>query len=227
MTERRAPSLLDLATVVVAAVIGAFALWVALKGPTGPIPVHFDLQGRPDRMGDRMEVALLMGFMALMALATAGGMSWAHGRTDDPARRRSLRFAQGLSLAVISAVTLFLALTMLRSAAGLAPPSVGWMTLAVSALLILIGAGLGRVGPNPIIGVRTPWTFKSRLAWDRSNRLAGRLFFWLGLAGLVSLPLIPGTWSMTGLGVGIAVAAAWSVFEGWRVWRTDPDRQPF
>ena len=30
-----------------------------------------------------------------------------------------------------------------------------------------------------------------------------------------------------GLIAGVIIAALWSVFESWRVWRADPDRQPF
>ena len=45
--------------------------------------------------------------------------------------------------------------------------------MAVFGLLFAaLGALLGRVGPNPWVGVRTPWAYKSRTAWDRSNRLA-------------------------------------------------------
>jgi uncharacterized membrane protein len=78
-----------------------------------------------------------------------------------------------------------------------------------------------------VVGVRTPWTYKSRLAWDRSNRLAGRLLFLIGLAGLVSAPWAVQPLALIALIVAILVAAVWSVIESWRVWRTDPDRQPF
>lgn len=229
MTAVRPPmlSLLDVATGVVTAAIAVFAVWMAVNGPAGPIPVHYDWQGQADRMGDRTEVALLMGFMAVMAGVIGGGMALGARRTDDPVRRRGLRLGQGLSLAAIGGTTLFMGLTMLNAAAGEAPPPVGWATLGVSVLLIVVGAGMGRVAPNPVIGVRTPWSYKSRLAWDRSNRLAGRLFFWLGLAGLATAPFVPGVLGMTVLGVLILASAVWCIFESWRVWRSDPERQPF
>jgi uncharacterized membrane protein len=90
-----------------------------------------------------------------------------------------------------------------------------------------VGAFLGRVGPNVAVGVRTPWTFKSRLAWEKSNRLAGRLFSLLGLIGIVAAPFAPQPAGMMTLIGGVSVAALWSVLESWRVWRADPDRQPF
>ena len=97
----------------------------------------------------------------------------------------------------------------------------------ISLLFLAIGAFLGRVGPNVAVGVRTPWTFKSKLAWERSNRLAGRLLFLLGLAGLIATPFAPQPAGTTVLIAGVILAALWSVIESWRVWRADPDRQPF
>jgi uncharacterized membrane protein len=98
------------------------------------------------------------------------------------------------------------------------------MMVVVGAILAVSGAYLGKVGPNPLVGVRTPWTFASRLAWDKSNRLAGRLFFWGGLASFIAAPLAPQPLGMQATIAGALLAAAAAVFESWRVWRTDPDR---
>lgn len=226
MTDRRF-TLLDAATAVVAGAILAGAVWVALRGPIGPIPMHFDLQNRPDRWGDRTEFAGLLALMAGMVGLTAGSMSWFAARTDDPSRRRGLQFGQLVSLLALVVTTGILCKTLLSAVDGDIAPGLGWGTAGIGLPILVIGAFLGRVGPNPVVGVRTPWSYKSRLAWDRSNRLAGRLFFWLGLAGLLIGPFLRQPVGMTILTVAILVAAGWAAFESWRVWRTDPDRQPF
>ena len=105
---------------------------------------------------------------------------------------------------------------------GAAAPMAG-----LSALFLVIGSVLGRVGPNPIAGVRTPWSYKSRLAWDRSNRLAGRLLFLIGLAGVAAAPVAPQPLGYQAVIGAVILAAVVSVIESWRVWRADPDRQPF
>lgn len=225
MTDRRF-TLLDTATVVVSAVILAASAWVAIKGPTGPIAMHFDLHGQPNRWGDRNELAGTLALMAGLLGATAGGMSWFAARAEDPSRRRSLRIGQLVSVLTLAIVSVIVGGTILGTAGG-GTASTGWVTAGLGLLMLVIGAFLGRVGPNPVMGVRTPWNFKSRLAWDRSNRLAGRLFFWLGLAGLLIGPFVPPAVGMPCLITAILIAAAWSTFESWRVWRTDPDRQPF
>src|SRR5690606_9655046 len=96
---------------------------------------------------------------------------------------------------------------------------------AVCLVLIATGALLGKVPPNALVGVRTPWSLNSRLAWDRSNRLAGRLFFWAGLLALPLIPSLPPPAAVGSVTGGTLLIAAWSVFESWRVWRADPDRR--
>lgn len=227
MTAARRPTGLDLATLLVAAVIGAVALWILFAGPTGPVPMHFDIHGEPDRWGDRTELAGVIGLMAAMAVSLGLPMGWYARRADDPARARGLRFGQLISLLAIGGTTAFMLATILGPTVGLALAGPQWITAGVGALLVMIGAGMGRVAPNPIIGVRTPWAFKSRTAWDRSNRLAGRLLFWIGLAALIAGPFAPQPYAAFALVAAVIIAATWSAVESWRVWRADPDRQPF
>ena len=189
--------------------------------------MHFDIHGQPDRWGDRNELAGVIGFMAVMAAITAGPMSWYAKRTPDAARRRGLEVGQLVSLLAIGGVSAFMVWTILGHAASQAAPSMTLIAALMSLLFAVMGAFMGRVAPNPIVGLRTPWNYKSRLAWDRSNRLAGRLFFWLGVLGLITAPVAPQPLSFGLLIGGVLIAALWSVFESWRVWRDDPDRQPF
>jgi len=229
MTRRA--TVLDILTAAMVAVMLAAALWVALRGPAGPLPMHFGADGRPDRWGDRMELAGLIGFLAVVLGATAGGIGLYAARTQDPARRRGLRIGQLISLLAIGAAVPFMTARILSAAADpqvvSGPESLAWPMALVAVVSLAIGALLGRVPPNVAVGVRTPWSLKSRLAWDRSNRLLGRLMFWIGLAGLVAVPVAPqpqGLWVMIW---AMLLAGVGSIFESWRVWRADPDRQPF
>lgn len=216
---------LDAATAVVAVGVAAFGVWMAAAGPAGPLPTHFGLDGQADRWGDRSQVAGLLLALALLAAVVAGSLGWHARRSDDPARRRGLRAGQLVSLLVFVGLAALVGASVLGRDAGALQP--GWTMGGLGLILALTGAALGRVGPNPLVGVRTPWSYKSRLAWDRSNRLAGRLFFWLGLTALAAAPFAHQPAGTITLVVGVLAAAAWSVFESWRVWRADPDRQPF
>ncbi|WAC60958.1 SdpI family protein [Brevundimonas sp. SL130] len=221
-------SLLDYLTLAVFAVQAAFALHIAFNGPTTPMPMHWNSAFQVDRWGSRVEFATVLGGMTLIGFIVTAGLGLGALRAvseGDPSRGRSLRIGQGVTLFVFAVTGLLISWTGLGNATAETGPVV---TMAgVSLILLVLGAFLGRVAPNPLVGVRTPWSYKSRLAWDRSNRLAGRLFFLLGLVGLVAAPLSPQPLGALSLTAGALIVAALSVFESWRVWRSDPDRRPF
>ena len=226
MTKTRF-TVLDALTALTVVGLIAIAIGVQVAGPTDAIPMHFDIHGQPDRWGDRSELSGLIAFMAFMAAITAGPMSWYAKRAPDAARRRGLEIGQLVSLLAILGTSAFMIWMILGRGASQTGVSLTMTAALMSLLFAVMGAFMGRIAPNPIIGVRTPWNYKSRLAWDRSNRLAGRLFFWLGLLGLITAPFAPQPLGFSLLIAGVLIAAAWSVFESWRVWRADPDRQPF
>ena len=221
------PALADTVAIIVSLLILTVAAWIAIYGPATPIPVHFDAAGQANRYGSKYELSATLAGLGLLNLL----VNWMTGRqaaaTPEPVRRKGLRGGQWLSSLILGIVTVFIVWSSLGpdAASGFTAPS-GAMAF-LSLIFLITGALLGRVSPNPFIGVKTPWAYKSRLAWDRSNRLAGRLMFWLGAAGLIASPFILQPFGVIALIIGVLIAAAWSVFESWRVWRADPDRQPF
>lgn len=221
---RRFPTWTDLACIGVGLVTIIGAAAVAFTWPDVLMPVHYGLDGQVDRYGSRLEVGALLGLMGLLLIVVGGGMGWFVPRTQDEARQRALRLSQVLILVVVTATTALMASTMLGQVL-----SIGTVLpmVAMSLIFFLLGAFLGRVPPNPVMGVRTPWTYKSRRAWDRSNRLAGRLFFLIGLIGLLTSGFAPQPFGFFAMIAAVLIAAVLSIFESWRVWRTDPDRQPF
>ena len=225
MTAPNKPrSALDAATLGLGLLVGALGVWTVFAGPTELMPIHYDASGQVDDWGTREMLGGGLIGLALLTLLLGGGMSAAARRAEDPARARALRYAQLVVVLTIPLVSLLIAAASLSGTTDIG----GAVPMAlISLVLLLTGAFLGRVGPNPFVGLRTPWTYKSRLAWDRSNRLAGRLFFVIGLAGLLTAPFAPRPLGLYALLTAIGVAAVWSTFESWRVWRTDPDRQPF
>jgi len=220
---RKPLSALNLATVVLSLMVGGLGVWTILAGPTELLPIQYNVAGQADWGSRELLGGGLVG-LALLTLLLGGGMALAAGRTDDPARRRALSYAQLVVVLSIPLVTLLIASASLSGVTDIS----GAVPVALMSLVILLtGAFLGRVGPNPFVGVRTPWAHKSRLSWERSNRLAGRLFFVIGLAGLLTAPFAPQPLGLYAILAAIGLAAVWSVVESWRVWRTDPDRQPF
>lgn len=225
MTAPKKPaSALNAATLGLSLIVGGLGVWTVFAGPLELLPIHWNAAGQADNWSTRERVGGVLIGLAVLTLLLGGGMGVASRRTDDPTRARALRYAQLvviLSLPLVSLLAASASLSGTTDIGGAVPMAL------MSVVLLLVGAFLGRVGPNPFVGVRTPWAYKSRLAWERSNRLAGRLFFIIGLAGLLTAPFAPRPLGLYALLTAIVLAALWSVVESWRVWRTDPDRQPF
>lgn len=224
MTAPGKPTIADGAVGIVGLMVVGAGVWLMVDDPDVMVPVHYGLTGEVDRWGTQAEIGGLIAGLGLLLAVLGFGLGMAAARTPDPARKRALRAAQLVAFIAILGVVLFAGGASLSGATSIA----GGLPMAgLSVTLVAVGAVLGRVGPNPVVGVRTPWTYKSRLAWDRSNRLAGRLFFFLGLFGLAASASAPEPAGLIALISGVLLAAVWSVVESWRVWRSDPDRQPF
>jgi|EndMetStandDraft_6_1072998.scaffolds.fasta_scaffold01150_12 uncharacterized membrane protein len=207
--------------------VGQFGLagTIALFGPTHPLPMHFNAEGQVDRWGGRGEMALFVLVLAVIsAVITVSGWIGARrapaglGGTSARRGQAAARFVVLLVLALIALLD-----ACLTWGWGDKPGPRFGMAM-VSAILGFVGAVLGKTSPNALIGVRTPWTFQSRLAWDKANRLAGRLFFWGGLAGMLAAPFAPQPEGFQAVTFGVLAIAVIVVFESWRVWLIDPDR---
>jgi uncharacterized membrane protein len=214
------PSRLDVASWFLT--LGQFGLAFAIShyGPRHPLPMHFDAQGQVDRWGDRSEPARIVLALAVICALLAIFRRQAMLRRE-PSVQRGLLFTQ---FAVVWILSLIALLAACLTWGWVDQPGPKFGMVVISSAITVIGAVLGKTSPNALIGVRTPWTFASRLAWDKANRLAGRLFFWGGLAGMIATPIAPQPAGFRAMTFGVLAVAALSVFESWRVWRTDPHR---
>lgn len=222
----RTLSLPQIATYVVSASILSVAAWVALYGPTQPIPMHFDVSGQADRYGSRFELAGVLVLLATLNVIVSVVTGHQANKTEGTGRR-PLRQGQYVSVLIMAATSAFITYASLGPSGALGVTALGGAMAFISLISLIIGAIMGRMPPNAFIGVRTPWAFKSRLAWDKSNRLAGRLMFWSGLIGLVATPFAPQPFGTIAITVALVLSALFSSFESWRVWRSDPEASSF
>ena len=193
---------------------GCWALAAAMWGRLPEVvPVHWDLYGAPDRWGGRAEAALVLpAVLTATLLLLEAAPRWS--RSDFSQMRgvwAGFRLAVALTLAGVYGAAL-----------GLYPVGTAAPAL-IGGLFMAIGAAMGKIRPNPIFGVRTPWTLSSKRAWTQTHRLGGFGFLGLGLAtaagGLVAPEI--------GLGVmlvGTLILTVGLVAWSWRVWSLDPER---
>lgn len=216
----------DCAALVVTAFLGAAGAYLLRYAPDAPVPMHFDLHGRVDRWGDRGQAALVVLVCAAVALGVHLALNSIAARAtlDRNARRV---FATGRLIGLAGPVTVALPIAYLGAGLSrdLSPDTAATVALMGAWVIVaLAGVSLGKATPNPWVGMRVYWTCKSRLAWDKSNRLLGRIYFLGGIAGLVLTPF--GDFAgrsvlFVAVVVGGVVA---SMVEAWRAWRVDPER---
>ena len=208
--------------IVIAAEV-ALAIWgVWAVGPDTRVPIHWGLDGTPNEYGS---AAVSFAFMPLL---TAGIVAlFAIVPRIEP-RRHNLERSASAYRTTATAVVVFLGVTqavVVLASLGDTLPMVAIVGIGIGLLFIVMGNVLSTVRSNFLFGVRTPWTLSSDLAWDRTNRLVGRLFVLAGLT-LVVLTLTGNVELIVGVMVAWIVVILVAAFVySYRVWATDPNRR--
>jgi uncharacterized membrane protein len=200
------------------------ASYIALRGPTGPVAMHLDLAGNVNRWGTGQEAAaamLLLAFVTLLTLSV-----FRSHRFGDASRGNRLVIASAylcslVTMAWVTAILAAMGLGRLNDGQLVETPA-QWGVALLHVTFIVLGAFNGKTTPNRFVGVRNRWTFASRLAWDKANRLFGYLMLTGGVAGLLTLPFVSEAvawaWAMA-----LPLASClWTTVESWRVWKLDP-----
>lgn len=153
------------------------------------IPTNFNLNGVPDRAGDKSEFLLLMIFLfftnGLLYFLfryvpkvgedeTTAAEVAAHVRAYY-----AIRFRIHIYLAVFTSLIIYLV------SAGRELFLEKWVFVGVGVLIVFIGFYLRRLEPNNFVGVRTPWTLKDVGIWRETHRVAGLLWIFVGIGIIV------------------------------------------
>lgn len=189
--------------------IGAVvAIWLWPRLPA-QVPSHWNVAGEVDGYMPRHWAAA----MPLLGVLTLACLTWLLP-VISPKRFRIGPFAPvfvGLML-VIQGFVLVVGLALLLVGAGYALPMPKIAMLGVGALMMILGNYMGKLRRNFFMGIRTPWTIASEATWERTHRLAGKLFVpagaimlagaafgwspWVGIACVGMAALIPVIYSL-------------------------------
>jgi uncharacterized membrane protein len=206
----------------------ALGLWGLLAvDPAGQYPVHWGLDGQPDRYGSRWEAFLGVPVIAMLMTGLMSALPSFDPRGDNLRRSSPAYLTAWLgSLGLLALLQLGLTLTAL----GIWPdggdsPFMRVMLGGVSLLVLLTGNVLGKARPNWFFGLRTPWTLSSDLAWEKSHRVGGRLMVLAGAAGLLASLVFPVMAAALCLMVGLGAATLTAAVYSYVVWRRAPDRR--
>ena len=198
----------------------AMSFWAWSQVPAGTeVPVHWNANGEVDRYGSIWEGILLMPAVSIGLVALLTFIP----RLEP--RKGNLMQSQKAYLAVWYAVIAFMTGihgTIIFSTLGYQVNIITFISLAMGLLFIVLGNFMGKVRSNFIFGVRTPWTLSSELSWNKTHRLAGKLFIAYGL-----ITIVAGFFLSIELWLGVTMGLVFLkliVVMGYSyvVWRDDP-----
>lgn len=209
------------------AVVGAMLLVSALAWlqlPAGAqVPIHWGTDGQPDDWADKT-----LGLFLLPAVAVGVAALLAFIPRFEPRRTNLARSSKAYGATWIGVMLLLGGLHALAVAVALGAELdlTRIVFVGTGVLFVVIGNYLPKVRPNYMMGIRTPWTLTSDLAWTRTHRLGGRVFVIEGIAiailGLIGIDGMTLVWVMLGaIGILLVVTFAYS----YQVWKSDPEKR--
>ncbi len=144
------------------------------------VPVHFDFNGTPNGYASRaiavFALPVIMAVLNVFALLMVSA---------DPKRANIGKGMRLVFLWMIPAVSLLCAAQILPSAIGQQLNLVRFIFIFVGLLFLIIGNYLPKTKQNYTAGLRLPWTLNSEENWNRTHRLAGRLYMLCGIAFII------------------------------------------
>jgi uncharacterized membrane protein len=219
--ERRALVVFSAVVVAAMTVLGVWA-WFQLPADA-QIPVHWGIDGRPNGYAPK---AVGLFLLPLITVGVAA-LFWAIP-VIEPRRANILKSRKAYVAIWVGTVVLLAAIDLAVTAAALGATFDITLVVfvAVGGLFIVIGNYLPKVRPNYLIGIRTPWTLTSDLAWDRTHRVGGRLFVLEGIVFIVIGLLRPAAGLLAAVLIGGIVLMLVALFGySYRVWTQDPGRR--
>ena len=207
------------------ALLGAMFLGAAVTWPRAPerLPVHWGLSGEVDRYGGRFE-----GLLALPMTALGVYLLLRYLPRLDPGHANYALFSGAYALIRLAVLGVIAALygLVLITAWGRSVDVVGLVPALVGGLLVVMGSVLGKVRPNWFVGIRTPWTLSSKLAWTKTHRLGGWLLIADGLALIIVAGVLRPAWAPGAVAAVLIGSVLLLSVYSYLVWRTDPDKTP-
>lgn len=170
--------LLTWVVILVALLPAAYLLliWPALPQT---VPVHFGLDMKPDRMGDKSELWLVTLLLAAVSVGVYFLLLNLH--RFDPKRKDKNQSGTFQKLA--AGLVLFIAalnVLILTSAKGNTSVQ-NFLFPLLGLMFAFIGNYMNHLRPNYFAGFRLPWTLNNDENWRRTHQLGGKLWFAGGL----------------------------------------------
>lgn len=161
--------------------------WLQLP-PDARVAVHFAADGTPNGWMAPFPAFFVMPGMAMLLWLFLLVMPRLGPRAANLTRAPR---AYGVVWMLPALIAVPVQLLILAPALGLSWSPLRLMPASIGLIFILLGNVMGKIPPNPFIGIRTPWTRADDRVWDQTHRFAGWVFVAGGFILLGSALLLP------------------------------------
>ena len=166
-------SILTLLTILVGVI-----LW---KDLPASLPSHFGLDGQADGFSSKLEVVFLIPLVMLGLHFFAVVVT-----SLDPKASHVSPKMKTLVYWLVPFISGLVQLSIYGAAFGLIGNSTRIGLVMVGIVFLVVGNYLPKTKQNYTVGIRLPWTLDSEENWNKTHRLAGRLWVLGGLIILVN-----------------------------------------
>jgi uncharacterized membrane protein len=180
---------LDAAAIVIWLLPAAYLLYVYSSLPA-TVPVHFGIDGTPDRYGSRGE--FLVTFFILTGTSFFLYLLMKVLPAIDP--KKMVKFGEATFQKMALGLVLFLSVLTIAIIFSTINRSfkIDKLILPIIGLLFaFMGNIMHSIKPNYFFGLKTPWTLEDNDTWRATHRVAGKLWFVGGILLTIVVLLLP------------------------------------
>ena len=210
MIERKA--ILISGLLILGFTLAGLAAW-ALLPVDQPVSTHFDADGVPDGWMPPARAFLSGPALGAVMWGFFLALRWIGGPQLSTKARAAVFYTP---VVVVAAMQVY----FISAAFGLSWLSPRIILVAIGLTWMMMGNVMGKLRPNNVFGVRTPWTLADPHIWDQANRFGGWGMVLAGLGTiLLAVTMDPGwpmMWSILALPF-VAMTVAW--VRSWLLWR--------
>ncbi|MBP9779269.1 SdpI family protein [Candidatus Gracilibacteria bacterium] len=147
------------------------------------VPIHWGIDGYPDRSGSKLIPTLLFPIIALLFVILSPLFS-----RLDPKKDNYKKFANIWEIVQFSILGLFAYLYIIILYVLFNPElNIGtYIITGIGILFIILGNYLGKIRQNYFVGIRLPWTIANEEVWNKTHRFGGKIFMIGGIVLLLS-----------------------------------------
>jgi uncharacterized membrane protein len=181
------------------------------------VPVHFGANMKPDRIGDKKELWLVVGLMAAVSVGIYFLLNNLH--RFDP-KRKGMPPSSSFRKLATGLVVFLSALSMVIVASAKGGVDLQKLLFPLLGLLFaFLGNYMHNIKPNYFAGIRLPWTLSSDENWRRTHQLAGKIWFAGGLLLVIAGLLLPATFMWIVVAVLVLVMIVIPTVYSYRLFR--------